>query len=91
MSTFRGGEGILKFDSAVVEPTQLKNFLINLDHFPRVRGENKKAFELTAKARKKLPGPKGIVFQSYSCFRVFAVKQLGGVVVKFGYMHDYNW
>ena len=26
----------------VVEPTHLKNMLVKMDHFPRVRGENKK-------------------------------------------------
>jgi len=26
----------------VVEPTHLKNMLVKLDHFPKVRGENKK-------------------------------------------------
>ena len=30
----------------VVEPTHLKNMLVKLDNFPRVRGENPKMFEL---------------------------------------------
>ena len=30
------------FSELVVEPTQLKNMLVNLDHFPNFRGENEK-------------------------------------------------
>ena len=29
----------------VVEPTHLKNMLVKLDHFPKVRGENKKSLK----------------------------------------------
>ena len=29
-------------DELVVEPTHLKNMLVKLDHFPRLRGEYKK-------------------------------------------------
>ena len=31
----------------VVEPTPLKNMIVKLDHFPRVRGENKKKWVAT--------------------------------------------
>ena len=39
---FFGGHKLLFIIWLVVEPTHLKNMLVKLDHFPRVRGENKK-------------------------------------------------
>ena len=35
--------GIPWYTSLVVEPTHLKNMLVQLDHLPRVRGEHKKS------------------------------------------------
>ena len=41
---FFGGHKLLFIIWLVVEPTHLKNMLVKLDHFPRVRGENVKKY-----------------------------------------------
>ena len=35
------GESSIDIVLLVVEPTHLKNMLVKMDHFPKVRGENK--------------------------------------------------
>ena len=64
----------------VVEPTQLKNMLVNLDHFPNFRGENKKYLSCHQSPFLFAPFPTapGTIFLGFNVPPIEAVSKLPG-------------